>query len=69
MTLGPSIPRGPRYIGKNVDHYRVQPLENPELRISLGLPARPDEGEEGGVLLSKLGPDAVSRIACGGVPL
>ena len=46
-----------------MDHYRVQPLENPELRIHLGLPARPNRGEEGGVLLSKLGADA----ACTGV--
>jgi S1-C subfamily serine protease len=54
---------GQGYMGKSVDHYRVQPLENPELRVHLGLPARPLEGEEGGVLLSKLGPDA----ACAGV--
>jgi len=51
--------QGHAYAGKSVDHYRVQPLENPELRMALGLPARPDEGEDGGVLLSKLGPDAV----------
>ena len=42
-----------------VDHYRVQPLENPELRQHLGLPIRPLDGEDGGVLISKLGPDAV----------
>lgn len=51
------------YLGKSVDHYRVQPLENPELRLHLGLLARPGAGEEGGVLLSKLGPDA----CCAGV--
>jgi len=50
---------GHEYLGKSVDHYRVQPLENPELRQHLGLPTRPLEGEDGGVLLSKLGPDAV----------
>ena len=54
---------GHEYIGKSVDHYRVQPLENAELRLHLGLPARPMEGEEGGVLLTKLGPNA----ACAGV--
>lgn len=54
---------GHGYLGKSVDHYRVQPLENPELRVHLGLPARPAEGEEGGVQLSKLGPDA----ACAGI--
>lgn len=54
---------GHGYLGKSVDHYRVQPLENPELRVYLGLAARPTEGEEGGVLLSKLGRDA----ACAGV--
>ena len=35
-----------------------QPLESPELRVHLGLPARPAEGEDGGVLLSRLPPDA-----------
>ena len=54
---------GHGYLGKSVDHYRVQPLENPELREHLGLPARPVEGQEGGVLLSKIGEDA----ACLGV--
>ena len=58
-----SAESGHSYLGKSVDHYRVQPLENPELRIHLGLPARPNRGEEGGVLLSKLGADA----ACTGV--
>ena len=50
--------RGQPYLGKSVDHYRVQPLENPELRGQLGLPVRPTNGEDGGVLLSKLGEDA-----------
>jgi hypothetical protein len=54
---------GGAYRGKSVDHYRVQPLEHPELRRHLGLPARPADGEDGGVYLSRLGPDAV----CAGV--
>jgi hypothetical protein len=54
---------GHGYRGKSVDHYRVQPLENPELRVHLGLPVRPTDGEDGGVLISKLGEDAV----CSGV--
>ena len=55
--------QGQPYVGKSVDHFRVQPLENPELRAHLGLPARPAFGEDGGVLLSKLGQDAV----CAGI--
>ena len=41
--LIPTPTRGLPYAGKSVDHYRVQPLENPELRTELGLPARPEE--------------------------
>lgn len=53
--------RGVDYSGKSVDTYRVQPLENGTLRAQLGLPARPIEGEDGGVLVTRVPKDAATR--------
>lgn len=50
-----------QFMGKSVDCYRVQPLENMELRVQLGLPARPGEGEDGGVLITRVPNDAASH--------
>lgn len=47
-------------VPKSVDCYRVQPLENVELRLQLGLPGRPAEGEEGGVLVTRVPKDSPS---------
>jgi len=52
--------QGQSFLGKSVDSYRVQPLENMELRVDLGLPARPGDGEDGGVLLTRVPKDAAS---------
>ena len=51
---------GLSYLGRSTDCFRLQPLENPALRVQLGLPARPRPGEDGGVLVSKL-PTAASE--------
>ena len=51
---------GLSYLGRSTDCFRLQPLENPALRVQLGLPARPRPGEDGGVLVSKLPPDAAA---------
>jgi len=48
------------YLGKSTDCFRVQALENAELRVQMGLPPRPGEGEDGGVLLTKLPADSPS---------
>lgn len=58
--IATSDSRHRRYLGKSVDCYRVQSLENPELRVQLGLPARPGEGEDGGVLVTRVPLDAAS---------
>lgn len=41
-------------VGKSVDCYRVQPMENVELRLQMGLVGRPSEGEDGGVLITRV---------------
>jgi S1-C subfamily serine protease len=48
------------YQGRATDCFRLQPLENLALRVQLGLPARPGAGEDGGVLVSMLPPDAAA---------
>ena len=51
--------RGKPYGGKSTDVFRVQALENPSLRSQHGLPPRPTaDGVDGGVLLTRLPPDA-----------
>jgi len=66
------------YNGKSTDCFRVQALENPELRIQLGLPARPGIGDDGGVLVTKLPADSPSNgvlqegdvlLALDGIPI
>ena len=51
---------GLAYQGRATDCFRLQPLENLALRVQLGLPARPGPGEDGGVLVSQLPPDAAA---------
>ncbi|KAL1521022.1 hypothetical protein AB1Y20_022577 [Prymnesium parvum] len=50
----------PIFVSKCVDSYRVQPIENVELRLQLGLPGRPAEGEDGGVLITRVPKDSPS---------
>jgi len=76
-AIGNGAPAAP-YVGKSTDCFRVQSLENGELRVQLGLPPRPAAGEDGGVLLTKLPPDSPSNgvlkegdvvLALDGIPI